>query len=195
MTRIRRQREIIDRQELSAALEKLAGWSGYADSVRPKVLEIFKDTLDRGWNEIKKRFEAGEIKGPETVASHTFQIDQLIRVMYDFTLKYVYPAANPTKGEQIAIAATGGYGRGELSPFSDIDLMFLTPYKTTPHTEQVVEFMLYSLWDLGLKVGHATRSIDDAVRLARGDKTICTSLLEARWLWGSEEVFEKFRAR
>jgi [protein-PII] uridylyltransferase len=55
--------------------------------------------------------------------------------------------------------------------------------------------MLYSLWDLGLKVGHATRSIDDAVRLARDDMTICTSLLEARWLWGNQEVFDKFRAR
>ena len=82
-----------------------------------------------------------------------------------------------------AVIATGGYGRGELAPFSDIDLMFLLPYKLTPHSEQVVEYTLYSLWDLGLKVGHATRSIEETIRLAGDDLTIRTSLLDARWRW------------
>ena len=66
----------------------------------------------------------------------------------------------------MALVAVGGYGRGELAPFSDIDLLFLLPYKETPHTEQVVEYMLYLLWDLGLKVGQATRSVDEMHRAA-----------------------------
>ena len=195
MVRLRKQRDIIDRQALTGTLDALAGWSGYSEKSRAKVLDIFKESLSHGWDEIKRRFESGEIKGTEAVAGHTFLIDQLIRTLHDFTTKYVYPTANPTKGEQISIAATGGYGRGDLAPFSDIDLMFITPYKQTPHTEQVVEFMLYLLWDLGLKVGHATRSVDDAMRLARDDMTIRTSLLEARWLWGDKELFEQFLAR
>jgi [protein-PII] uridylyltransferase len=195
MVRLRKQRDIIDRQALTGTLDTLAGWSGYSEKTRGKVLDIFKESLGYGWDEIKRRFEGGEIKGAEAVAGHTFLIDQLIRTLHDFTVKYVYPTANPTKGEQISIAATGGYGRGDLAPFSDIDLMFITPYKQTPHTEQVVEFMLYLLWDLGLKVGHATRSVDDAIRLARDDMTIRTSLLEARWLWGDKELFEHFWSR
>ncbi|MGA0393243.1 MAG: [protein-PII] uridylyltransferase [Rhodospirillales bacterium] len=195
MARLRKQRDIIDRQALTGKLDKLAGWSGYSDKTRADVLKIFKDALSQGWAEIKNRFESGNIKGAEAVAAHTFLIDQLIRTLHDFTVKYVYPVANPTKGEQIAIAATGGYGRGDLAPYSDIDLMFITPYKQTPHTEQVVEFMLYLLWDLGLKVGHATRSVEDAIRLAKDDMTICTSLLEARWLWGDKDLFDHFSAR
>ncbi len=195
MAQLRKRRDIIDRKALTGSLDKLASWSGYSEKTRPKVLEIFKESLSKGWNEIQRRFESGEIKGAESVAAHTFLIDQLIRVLHDFTIQYAYPVANPTKGEQIAIAATGGYGRSELSPFSDIDLMFITPYKQTPHTEQTVEFMLYLLWDLGLKVGHATRSVDDAIRLAKDDMTIRTSLLEARWLWGDQNLFEHFWGR
>ena len=94
-------------------------------------------------------------------------MDQLIRTLYDFTTQHVFPLANPSAGERLALVAVGGYGRGELAPCSDIDLLFLLPYKLTPHGEQVVEFMLYRLWDLGLKVGHATRSVDECIRQAK----------------------------
>ena len=65
------------------------------------------------------------------------------------------------------MVAVGGYGRGELAPSSDIDLLFLRPYKRTPHVEQLAEFMLYRLWDLGLKVGHASRSVEECMKLAQ----------------------------
>jgi [protein-PII] uridylyltransferase len=96
-------------------------------------------------------------------------MDQLVRALYDFVAAHVYPLANPTSGERLTLVAVGGYGRGELAPFSDIDLLFLLPYKPTPHTEQVVEYMLYALWDLGLKVGQATRSVEDTLRQAKAD--------------------------
>ncbi|MCP5366778.1 MAG: [protein-PII] uridylyltransferase [Hyphomicrobiales bacterium] len=195
MARIRKQRDIIDRKTLTARLDELAAWSGYSDRTRGEVLDMFRSALQCGTAEVRRRFETERLPGRDAIRAQSFLMDQLIRTLHDFTGKYVYPIANPIRGEQTSILATGGYGRGQLAPFSDIDLMFLLPYKSTPHTEQVVEFMLYMLWDMGLKVGHATRSIDDAVRLAQGDLTIQTSLLEARWLWGDENLFRQFKAR
>ena len=194
-TRIRRRKEVIDRKALIVELESLAEWSGHSAKTRGVELDLFKQALARGTAEVRRRFEEEAVPGHEIVATQSFLIDQIVRTLYEFTLRHVYPRANPTKGEQIAIVATGGYGRGHLAPFSDIDLLFLLPYKRTPHTEQVVEFMLYMLWDLGLKVGHATRSVDEAVRLAKGDMTIKTSMLESRLLWGNEDLYLEYRAR
>jgi [protein-PII] uridylyltransferase len=95
----------------------------------------------------------------------------------------------------LAVVAVGGYGRGELAPHSDVDLLFLLPYKITPRSEQVIESLLYFLWDLGFKVGHATRSVDDCLRQAGADVTIMTNLLESRFLWGDQPLFLEFRGR
>ncbi len=122
-------------------------------------------------------------------------IDQLIRAIYDFTTTQLYPLANPSEAEKIALVAVGGYGRAELAPYSDIDLLFLLPYKLTSHCEQVVEYILYRLWDLGLKVGQSARSIEECLARAKGDLTIKTALLEARYLWGEQALFDKFRKR
>jgi [protein-PII] uridylyltransferase len=116
-------------------------------------------------------------------------------VLLDFAETHVYPSANPTTGDRLSVVAVGGYGRGELAPFSDVDLLFLIPYKETPRVEQIVEYALYLLWDLGLKVGHATRSVEDCIRLARDDMVIRTSLLEARYLWGARDLFDEMRRR
>jgi len=188
-------RQIIDRKALKAELEDLVGWSGYTPKTQGKILEIFKGAFRGGYDEVRRRFEEGEAGGPETVRAQAYLMDQLIRLIHEFALTSVYPTANPTTGEQMALMATGGYGRGELAPYSDIDLMFLLPYKLTPHSEQVVEFTLYTLWDLGLKVGHATRSIDETLALADEDLTIRTSLLDGRWLWGNQPLFKEFQKR
>jgi [protein-PII] uridylyltransferase len=195
MATIAKPRDIIDRKALLAKLDDLVGWSGYTPKTQTQVLEIFKAAHTDGWREIRRRFEEERAPSSEVVRANAYLVDQLIRSIYDFTLKSIYPAANPTTGELLSVTATGGYGRGEMAPFSDIDLMFLLPYKLTAHSEQVVEFILYTLWDLGLKVGHATRSIDEAIRLARDDMTIRTSLLEARWLWGDQAMFKEFKRR
>ena len=107
----------------------------------------------------------------------------------------VYRSSNPSSSEHMAVVAIGGYGRGMLAPGSDIDLLFLLPYKQTAWGESVAEFVLYALWDMGLKVGHATRSIDECIRQARADMTIRTSLLEARHLFGDRALFEDFDRR
>src|SRR5215471_2191286 len=112
-----------------------------------------------------------------------------------FVTPSIYPLPNPTSGERLAIVGVGGYGRGELAPYSDVDLLFLLPYKRTPHTEQVVEYLLYLLWDLGLKIGQSTRSVEECLRQAQTDMTVRTGLLEARYLWGDEALFRELRKR
>ncbi len=195
MASIEKPRDIIDRKALLAELDGLVGWSGYTPKTQAQVLDIFKKAFRRGWTEVRRRFEDDGASSRDVARANTHLVDQLVRSIYDFALASVYPLANPTTGEVMSITATGGYGRGELAPFSDIDLMFLLPYKLTAHSEQVVEYILYTLWDLGLKVGHATRSIDEAIRLSRADMTIRTSLLEARWLWGDQDMFKAFKQR
>ena len=121
--------------------------------------------------------------------------DALIRLTYDFTTEHVYRAENPSTAERMAVVAQGGYGRGLLAPGSDIDLLFLLPYKQTAWGESVAEYMLYLLWDLGFKVGHATRTIAQCVRLSLSDMTIRTALLDARLILGDEKLFADFQHR
>ncbi len=121
--------------------------------------------------------------------------DDIIRVLFEFVTRHLYPSQNPSEAERMAIVATGGYGRGLLAPGSDIDLLFLLPYKQTAWGEQVAEGILYCLWDLGLKVGHATRSIDECIRQAKADMTIRTAILESRFLLGDRKLFDELVTR
>ena len=161
---------------------------------RARVLALLKAALAEGRDEIRRRFEDGA-SGRDTARDQCRLTDRIVRAVYDHVTGHLYPLANPSAGEILSLVALGGYGRGELAPHSDVDLLFLQPYKLTPHGEQVVEATLYFLWDLGFKVGHATRSVDDCIRLAKADLTICTSLLEARWLWGDRDLFDTLRRR
>jgi len=124
----------------------------------------------------------------------TFQ-DELIRLLYDYTTTHIYSATNPSDAERMAIVATGGYGRGLLAPGSDVDLLFLLPYKQTPWGESVAEYMLYVLWDLGFKVGHATRTPVQCLKLAYADHTIQTALLDMRLIHGDAQLYEQLKTR
>ena len=192
------QRRIVDRRELVEQLDAVAGNAGDPSAVRASVLGVLKAALEAGRLEVRQRFDREAdtaLRGHQCVQAHCFLVDQIVRVIYDFAYERVYPVANPTEGEKQAIVAVGGYGRGELAPQSDIDLLFLSNWKLTPHAEQIVEFLLYTLWDLGLKVGHATRSIDECIRLAKSDLTIRTALLEARYLWGDAALYRGLRQK
>ena len=192
MPHIQRQRDIIDRRRLGEELAALVGDEALPE--RRQFLPPLKAAYAAGTAEIRRRFEA-DGNASRAVREQSFLVDQLIRTLHDFVAEHVYPLANPTSGERLAIVAVGGYGRGELAPYSDIDLLFLLPYKQTPHTEQVVEYLLYMLWDLGLKVGQATRSVADCLRYARQDLTIRTSLLEARYVWGEQSLYNELKQR
>ena len=121
--------------------------------------------------------------------------DELIRLLFDYTVQHVYRATNPSDAERMAIVATGGYGRELLAPGSDIDLLFLLPYKQTPWGESVAEYLLYVLWDLGFKVGHATRTVDQCLKLAKADVTIRTSLLDMWHVHGDAQLFAELEQR
>lgn len=121
--------------------------------------------------------------------------DELIKMVFRFASEYVYPVQNRSEAEALSIAAVGGYGRGTLAPGSDIDLLFILPYKQTPWGESVTEYILYLLWDLGQKVGHAVRSIDECLRMAKADMTVRTATLEARYITGDKVLFKELQER
>ncbi|MGC2857394.1 [protein-PII] uridylyltransferase [Novispirillum sp. DQ9] len=192
---IRKPRAIIDRKHLIGMLEDLGTSDRPAQDKRKELLRLLKEAHKAGYAEIKRRFLEERANGAVTVAEHCYLMDQILITLYDYVTHHVYAPGVRTKGEHLCLMAVGGYGRGELSPFSDLDLLFLLPYKATPYSEQVVEFMLYILWDMGLKVGHSTRSVGECVRLAKTDITIRTALLEARWLYGDRRLADEFRHR
>ncbi len=183
-------RAIIDRRALADVLATLD-----VKDLRPGAAALLKPVLEAGRAEIARRLGEHPSRGRETVAAQAFLIDQIVRLSYDFTVQRLHRASNPTASERIAVLAVGGYGRAEMAPYSDVDIAFLTPWKPTGWTEQVIESMLYLLWDLGLKVGHSSRSVDEMVRLAKGDLTIRTALLEARYVWGDQALYDEAAAR
>jgi len=194
MSNIPDQRNIVDRRAIITRLAAIVAEELPKHKRRSRVLEVFKAALAEGRAEIRKRFTAGG-SGTDTVRANCFLIDQLIRIAHDFAVDHEQAQGVRTAAEAMSLVAVGGYGRGELSPHSDIDLLFLTPYKRTPFQEQMVEYILYLLWDLGLKVGQATRSADECVRHAKEDLTIRTALLEMRWVWGDQALFADLQAR
>ena len=186
---------VLDGERLRAQLSAAAlDAIGNEAEQRRRALEILKAALFRGRMIAKERLEAGA-GGIETATLLSGVTDEVVAALYAFTTVHVFRARNPTEGERMAVMAVGGYGRGALAPFSDIDLLFLRPYKPTAHSESVIEFMLYALWDLGFKVGHASRTIDECIRLSREDFTIRTSILEARRLCGDEKLADDLKRR
>ena len=192
--RIANQREIIERRSIAAAISDLVADLG-AEKARPKVVELLRSALTNGREEIARRLAEKASAGHDCAAAQAFLVDQLVRLIHDHVVMDVYRASNRTTGERISILAVGGYGRGEMAPHSDVDIGFLTPGKQTAWCEQVIEAMLYFLWDLGLKVGHSSRSLDDMVRMAKSDLTIRTALLEGRYVWGDQDLFDEAERR
>ena len=179
------------RSQLSAAaLERV----GDEPAQRKAALDILKAALFRGRMIAKERLENGA-GGIETASLLSGVTDEVVSALWDFTTVHVFRARNPTEGERLALMAVGGYGRGTLAPYSDIDLLFVRPYKQTAHAESVIEFMLYALWDLGFKVGHASRTVEECIKLSREDFTIRTSILEARRLTGDEKLADELMRR
>lgn len=181
-------------REQLTALTKDTGNDGSSPKVRSAVLKLLKEASKEGREKAKQKlFEDGN--GTACAWRISYLQDELIRIIYDFAVSHVYRAQNASDAERIAITAVGGYGRGTLAPGSDIDLLFLLPYKQTAWGEQVVEYILYMLWDMGFKVGHATRNIDECIRLSKEDMTIRTSILEVRFLHGVKELHEELVQR
>ena len=193
LPRIPNQRAIIDRRTLADSIAAIAAEQG--DKARPAIVEILRASLAAGREELSRRLTVHPTHGSECAQGHAFLIDQIVRVIHDHIVTRVYRASNRSTGERIAVVAVGGYGRGEMAPHSDVDIAFVTPNKPTAWCEQVIEAILYYLWDLGLKVGHSSRSLDELVRQARSDLTIRTALLEGRYVWGDRPIYVESQRR
>ncbi|MBU2532913.1 MAG: [protein-PII] uridylyltransferase, partial [Alphaproteobacteria bacterium] len=179
------------REEFTAIFKS----AGSADQCRPAILARLKELLADARRGTRIRLNA-TANGRDCAASFSDFHDELIRLIFDYTVAHVYHrSSSSVRDETIAVAAIGGYGRSLLAPFSDVDLLFILPYRQTPWSESVAEHMLYLLWDLGLKVGHATRTVSQCVSLAKTDMTIRTSLLDARFIMGDEELYQSFSKR
>lgn len=163
-------------------------------AARKAALDHLHGAMFRGRLIAQERLQQGA-DGLDTARLLAAVQDEVIGALYDFTTTHVHRARNPTEAERLAILATGGYGRGVMAPSSDTDLLFLRAYKASPHTESVIEYMLYAMWDMGLKVGNAFRTPAECVKLAAGDVTIKTSLLDARYLCGDKTLSDEMLVR
>ncbi len=182
-----------ERAQAAALLrQSLAALAPGRPPPRDAALGVFRRHLARLQTQLRETFEEGNLSGLKAARRLAGYTDGLIEVLYDYGLA-MHGGAAAGVGP-LTVAATGGYGRGVLAPFSDIDLLFLTREAPGPTGLKVVEFILYFLWDLGLKVGHATRTVADCLNEANGDATVRTSLLDARPIAGDEVLFSDFAA-
>ncbi len=184
-----------DTARITAAVDALAEkHTGREDVFRSALAQLLKGEM------IAARTTAQAIllkdrHGRRCAERLCFMQDEIIRILYSAATRHLYRSHVPSGAERMAVVATGGYGRGLMAPESDIDLLFILPYKQTAWGEQVAEAILYCLWDMGLKVGHATRSVDESIRQARGDMTIRTAILETRFLTGDQPLYDELVAR
>jgi [protein-PII] uridylyltransferase len=187
--------ELIDSPAIVTDLKALAAaYPGSDRELRTAIAQRLKSAL----GEARARAEDLLLKdrhGRRCAEQLCHVHDEIIRILFEFAVSELYPLQVRSQAEHMAVAATGGYGRGLLAPSSDIDLLFLLPYKQTAWGESVAETLLYCLWDMGLKVGHATRSVNECIRQAKADMTIRTALLESRFLFGDAKLYAELTAR
>ena len=156
---------------------------------RGEILDRARKILSAGQQTIEKRFKAGEASAHETADA--------LAILMDETLQFIWHEIGTNLGvdlaDHLALLAVGGYGRGQLAPYSDVDLLFLRIGRDKSLQDQAVEEVLYILWDLGLKVGQAVRTPKECLRLAAEDFTILTCLIEMRLIRGSRQGFIALR--
>jgi len=188
---------IVDREALRAdlldALSQVDPSSG-ADQ-RRAIVPILKAALEAGRTTIADAFRVDPFNATPTTRAYAWLTDTILIEVFTLANSHLHPNPTPTDGERLALLAVGGSGRGEMAPHSDVDLLFIAPYKLTPWAESLIEAMLYILWDLKLKVGHASRTVKECLRLAREDYTIRTSLVEERYLAGDATLAADLTAR
>ena len=180
--------EIFDAEAIRARID--AALEGVSDpgGIRAQTVLVLNAAQKAGRAAIEAAFAETPLVARRVTRAYASLTDGLVTEAIRVATTYLHPNPNPTEAERMAVMAVGGYGRGEMAPFSDVDLLFVLPWKMTGWAESVVESTLYILWDLHLKVGHASRSIPDCLRMGRQDYTIRTNLLEMRFLTGDARL-------
>lgn len=163
-----------------------AGMAGFEEK-RPLYFSGCKNFLGHYREEIRKLHNEGA-SGSETAHLICDMMDELNNKLFQSIL---YDVNGGSMMEHITLVAVGGYGRGELNPCSDIDIMFLHDGSMpTARVEDVAQKMLYFLWDMRLDVGYSVRMISDCVEMAAADSTVKTVLIDARYLSGTRQLFD-----
>ena len=188
-------REIFDEEAVVAAISDAVAAADEPPEARPVATQVLRDAFKAGRDRIAEAFWQRRSAGLSAARSYAWLTDCVVRHAFEFVRVHQFPLPNPTRGESISLLAVGGSGRGEMAPFSDVDLLFLTPYKQTAWGESVIEATLYMLWDFNLKVGHSSRTPDDCLRLGAQDLTIRTALLERRYLAGDKQLADELDAK
>ena len=189
------QATICDLDALNRTLDEgLAGLTE-AREMRAFTVKTLIEVLKAGNDTLKAELANAPRDARSYVSAQTWLTDVVVTCALNVARTSLHPNPNPTDGQRIALLAVGGYGRAEMAPQSDVDLLFLTPYKITGWAESVIESTLYILWDLKLKIGHSSRTIEDCLRLGREDYTIRTALLEQRFLVGNEALAGELKER
>ena len=187
--------EIFDETAVFQDLQSAIGDTADSGAVRKATVTVLKEAQARGRERIAEAIAEAPFAARPAVRAYAHLTDGLVRTVFRVTTTFLHKNPNPTEGERLSVIAVGGCGRGEMSPFSDVDLLFLMPWKVTPWAESVIESMLYIFWDLHMKVGHSSRSSKDCVRLGKEDYTIRTALLEHRYLVGDKELSDALDAK
>jgi [protein-PII] uridylyltransferase len=185
----------LDGSALRKAVAQTDAATGDRDGLRRAVFALIKTFFWEARERVKEDVLQHGLHGLDAARALSAIQDTTIRIIFEFAVERFFAAGGAETQENITVVATGGYGRGELAPGSDIDLLFIRATKQMPRGEEIIEFILYMLWDLGLKVGHATRSLPECTRLAKQDITIRTALLEARYLAGNAALYQELRKR
>ena len=172
--------------ELATALRAFDAKPSTVKKIRKDMLALLRTALETGRSDLAKQFEA-KPDGVLYVGGHALLMDGLLRVIYRTGCQIF----NADKQPALSVIAVGGYGRGELAPASDIDLLFLSAKQPQGTVQQIIEFILYLLWDLGLTVGHSTRTIAQTLSAAGEDLTIRTALIETRFIDGNQKLAKK----
>ncbi len=182
-------------------LRRTAALRASGEATHFAIVSVFRDALNAARALIQRDLEDGG-DGMRCARHLSLVQDELIQAIHEYVVRHLHPMPEGGRSDdrsngspRLVIAAVGGYGRGTLAPGSDIDLLFLLQSMDDAWARQVVEAMLYILWDLKQAVGHATRSIADCLTYAREDMTIRTALLEARLVLGDATLFAELRER
>jgi [protein-PII] uridylyltransferase len=160
------------------------------DDRRRLRLDFFRKALADGLDSLKAMHVTGA-SGQASVQAHARFVDELVRSLTRLVVTDV--AAARLTPAPFVVVALGGYGRRELHPSSDIDLMVVHDGELSPYVQRVTQELLYTLWDLGLPIGHSLRSLEDCVAIAGTDLPSRTSMQEARFLAGDRALFARFR--
>ncbi|PJE32399.1 Bifunctional uridylyltransferase/uridylyl-removing enzyme [Pseudooceanicola marinus] len=191
---IRPAEDILDPAALRRELEAIRRDEGDPARARAAVVARLNSARTEGMERIAEAFAADPFAARKTTRAYTFVTDCIIREVLEQGRASLTEDQREALGD-FAICAVGGYGRGEMAPFSDVDLLFLTKSRITPALEALIEAMLYVMWDLHLKVGHASRTIRECLKLGGEDYTIRTSLMETRFLAGDAPLVDQLNEK